>query len=944
MPLTAEKYQEYKPIASGKARPEGLGPEAIAAIQEAVQEYETQHLQGVYDAGPKLDEPPPVPGELGLVRVLGYGDEPPPSAEQPLRLQPSFSLLPQALSVQPATTHPGGDAAARDEWIRNPTEAAKGKVFVYDVPLQEAKKDLLEHPEKLRALYPDLFEANPNAITAEQIANLTHGDPILDDYQQMTWRDTAEAAAAGGKTAVRYSKMPLLQVGEGGPDVLSTLGLRLEGGVRPYGEGATAFIMGVDNIANLGAGRAATETVNPDLTPLNPLGTESVGGVTADNTKERPAQGEEENPGAYLGGQALGMRSGWGPAEYLFKQAMGVGLGAAKKLGGGLAARLGMGTAAGTAAAAGAQGIQDAIEVGADAIQGDEGGLDPSAIPGRMGRAALGAAPLSLGGAGLQAFSAKKAHDVRWGNRYEGAPGQLEENLGDEMKFRVGRGPHSQPIEDLKVSARKQQKQPGDLLASEIAKPIANVLDQDVKGVFENVKKARDEFVKSPEGAAPLPVRNFLDQAVTELRADMQAAGEKGIPKVVGKHDSGGELLDLFNQQVDRVSLEPVDGAIPLSPEEAEAFLGRDHRRELLRAKPVKAPKGGPQAPFSPADDLPKAPVTMQRPVGVGEPSPPPHLPTVKPGAGDWRSPRPIDAGEPIAPVGQTPVGKFEYYRQPAQGPQSVQPQPLRGNREPALGTRAAPAAEAPSEAAAMSEGSAPAAAKETPSRAPRSAEPREKMPRGKGIADTLRKRGVETVYVVPRSYDAEHTETLLDKIAADQKKSNRDLSKLDKAARVDRDARTLGGEAGAWSRLQNRHSELIEQAKVAEQLGAPDGNAFNVLATYGRGQRGELPRVDVLRDAADRAGVREQLNRIRSLEPYEQLRKQSNFETVARDPNRGKVKATLDAASIRTLPFWRALEGPLGPVGGGSAGRGALFGRDEDEKKRRREQLETKR
>lgn len=239
-----------------------------------------------------------------------------------------------------------------------------------------------------------------------------------------------------------------------------------------------------------------------------------------------------------------------------------------------------------------------------------------------------------------------------------------------------------------------------------------------------------------------------------------------------------------------------------------------------------------------------------------------------------------------------------------------------------------------------MSQGATPEP-KSAENRGPRSAEPRERLPRGKGLADTLRKRGVDAVYVVPRAYDAEHTETLLDKIAAMQKKGDRDLEKLDKAARVDRDERTLGGEKGAWSRLQNQHSELIEKSKLAEQLGAPNGDSFKVLSGYHKQKAGDLLRGDVLRDAASRAGVREQLDRIRSLEPYEQLRKQANFETMAGDPHRGRLKRYGDFASIRSLPFWSALEGPLGPLSAGQAGRAATLGPDEDEKERRKKKLQ---
>lgn len=1038
MPLDA---QEMKEVETLLAPGSGITDDERTRLLELRNSYQDEHLSRAMPAPQQTD-----------------------TGEQALPLIPSLSLLPQLLSAQPATTHPAGDRAAENEWIRSGGKDAKNAVFVYDVPLAVAKKDLLEHPEKLRALYPNIIEHDPNAFTPESIMAMDHDSELYDDYQNRVWLDTADAAAAAGKTAYRYSKAPYLHK-DGAGSVLPNLKLKLEGAVQPYGEGVTAFVMGVDDINAIGAGQAAARVAGADMTPLNPLGSERVGGVTASDPTERFAQLREEHPALHFGGQALGMLSGWGPVAWGFGQIMRGGKGAAALMGGSLPARVAAGTAAGSLGAAAMQAGSDAIEMGADTLTGTEG-IQPEDMPGRAAHAAAVGAPFALAGAGASELASKRVNDIKWGNRYNGAPGQLGEDLGRDIKFSAISGPKSPALEELKVRGRKARAEPGDLIARDIAKPIASVLDQDVKGVLEHVSETRERFIRSPEGKAPLPVKNFLEATTKELRADMQASGRQGVPKVVGKRGSGDDLVDLFNTQVDTVSLEPVEGAVALSPEEAQAFLGRNFHRDLLRAKPVKAPPGGPRAPFSPADDLPKAPRIEQRPLGVGEPSPPPHLPVTKPGAGDWRSPRPIDAGEPIRPTPQAPVGGYEYHRQTT--PEAATPgsAPLRGNREPALGgppqptpeltlaekkvmgrlgnMREAPRAEDPAVASALDktrverpptlykgmrldaneavkkgeitfdnyssagadksyaagyahtnkgdvllefEGLPAAHMKSdremlvppggyevtgrrsekvripeldrdiettvltvrarggaggaTEGRGPRSAEAREKLPRGKSLADTLRKRGVETVYVVPRSYDAEHTETLLDKIAAVQKKGDRDLAKLDKAARFDRDARSLNGEAGGWSKLQNQHSELIEKAKLAEQLGAPGGESFKVLSGYHKQKHGDLVRADVLRDAASRAGVREQLDRLRSLEPYEQLRHQSNFESMASDPHRGHVKRIGDFATIRSLPFWSALEGPLGPLSAGQAGRAAMLGRDEDEKERRKRALQ---
>src|SRR5262245_239828 len=102
-------------------------------------------------------------------------------------MTPNFSLLPQALSVQPATTSPKGDEAEKADWIKDPIVAAKGKVFVYDVPLAVAKKDLIEHPEKVRALYPNLVDQAPEQFSPEAILEMDHNSDLYRSYQDMTW-------------------------------------------------------------------------------------------------------------------------------------------------------------------------------------------------------------------------------------------------------------------------------------------------------------------------------------------------------------------------------------------------------------------------------------------------------------------------------------------------------------------------------------------------------------------------------------------------------------------------------------------------------------------------------------------------------------------------------------------------------------------------------------
>lgn len=861
MPIDGKTYQELKALTG--APNSKLTDETRTAALQAIQEFEDQNLNAS------------------------------------LQLDNRFSLLPQALSVQPGTTHPAGDEAAADEWQRG--EGKEGTVIVYDVPLEKVKEDLLDRPGKLQALYPDL---PPGYVSTEQIINLKPTDEVYKDYQEMTWRQTAEAAAQGGKRAYRYSKAPWLQ-GEGMNETIAQFGDQVKASLQPASEGITSFVMGVDNMATLGAGRKAAEMVNPEMsTPNELLGIESVGGIPKANAEDRFRMLEEENPTAYLGGQALAALRGWGVAGALYNQAMGL----AGRVGGNLAARAAANTAAGVAGSVATQVGQDAVQMGGDALQGKEDGLALPEVGSRALQTATVSTPLAALGGGVAALASGRANNIRWGNRYDGKVGRLEEDVPD-MKFRPLRGPTSPSIEELKVQARKAGKEPGDMLASEVAPKIAGQLDQDTRGVLQQVEQRRNDYLKSPEAKQKLPATKFTEAVVKELRADMEAVKDGGVPKPVGTSKAGGDLKEFFNSEVEGVSLAPAPGAVELTPEEAAAFLGPHHQRGLRRSmveRPSVTRKPG-RSPDGPAALSPQATV----PPGGGA--------KVDQLAGNKLA-MPVEAPEavPNVPATRTPNATDAATRR-------------FGAKAALPGGAGAPKAEPPKQVRVSGPGRKETEAKQQ----------RELLrSANKDLSGTLRAQGYDRVYVVPRRHDAEHHETLLDKINAWGRKNDRDMAKLDHAARVDRDARPLDGKPGGWSQLQNEHSAIIDRAKTAQELGAPGGDAFKVLTSYGKQKAGEEPTVDVLRDAADRVGVREQLNKIRSLAPYDALLRESNLRPPS-DPSKlkqGRVQGTLDMLSVRAFPFWRAMEG-----GGGVPGRaaqGANIGRDEDEQQKRKKQL----
>ncbi len=171
------------------------------------------------------------------------------------QLDPELPLMAQALSTQPATNHPGGDAAAEDEWQRNP-QGQNGTTIVYEMPLSVAKKDLLEHPEKLGALGYSRIPPTP-----EDIQGMDTDSSIYHAYNDQKWRETADAATQAGKRAYRYSKAPWLQ-GGGLSNAIESLGMKLKTSVAPAAEQAAAYVMGADDTALFGVARKGLETVD----------------------------------------------------------------------------------------------------------------------------------------------------------------------------------------------------------------------------------------------------------------------------------------------------------------------------------------------------------------------------------------------------------------------------------------------------------------------------------------------------------------------------------------------------------------------------------------------------------------------------------------------------------------------------------------------------------
>src|SRR3989304_2123348 len=201
----------------------------------------------------------------------GAGAAGPPLEEM---LDPNFNLIAQGLSVQPATTHPEGDEAAEAAWLRKPAEAAKGVVFFYEPPLEAVKKRLAEDQAFAQLVAPSM------PMDPARIAGLTNEDSNVQAAKDFLWRESADAAAANGKTAYRYSKAPWLHDGSAMSGIRA-LGMKASGALDSAVSGVTSFVMGMDKTATLGAGRAVGES------RFNPLDMEGSKLSPEQTTKER---------------------------------------------------------------------------------------------------------------------------------------------------------------------------------------------------------------------------------------------------------------------------------------------------------------------------------------------------------------------------------------------------------------------------------------------------------------------------------------------------------------------------------------------------------------------------------------------------------------------------------------------------------------------------------
>ena len=370
MPIDERKYQRLKEIlASGG---EELSAESRSKAEAAVAEYDNAFM-----------------GRSANVTMPDYDAA--KTQELIRRLDPSQPLQPQVLALQPGTGHPGGDEAAKQEWIRGDIDNPAGKVIVYDAPVAEVRQKLMENPQIFKSLGYDA------PMSSEAVTSIQAGDSIHQAYNDWLWGQTADAAVKAGKTPYRYSKAPWLKSGNGA-SVLDTLSTKVKTSGLPAIETATAFVLGQDNTANFSAAtavgeaglldqkkptaaedakvqedfdkvRAAFGQTGPRQPPLKPREATVPGGVPVGGDKDEIVGSVSAASRGKSTAENLDMLREESPVAHGAGQVLGIAPGLP-----GLAVK-GAGKAAATVAKLGGEAAEGAVRSAADAVESGVKGL-----------------------------------------------------------------------------------------------------------------------------------------------------------------------------------------------------------------------------------------------------------------------------------------------------------------------------------------------------------------------------------------------------------------------------------------------------------------------------------------------------------------------------------------------------------------------------------------
>ncbi len=570
-----------------------LTPEEEAELAELEKQVSPEFLKA---AGGSVTPAPE--NSLGVTGVINPGGEPELSPEDSevgriaAALDPRFDLVPQSLALLPATNNPHGDEAA----IASYKAGTAGDVkFAYEPPVGVVRKQLLENPAMLGLLRSD-------PPTPEEIAAMDESSPIYQDAANYMWARLSEDAAKKGYTVYRYSKMPWGKENDtaGG---LGALGLKLSGMMQPIRDAQQALVLGVDDMGAFGVSRAVDESLGPRK--MGVPGDVDVMGLN-EEAEHDPADlnqwAIEDHPIAYGAGQFVGAVEGAPQAIY-----KGILAGGSKLAE--LVARTRLGALATKAPLVkGAAGIAGEVAAGTGEALATQAGQEAVGMASRGREPVLGAgerildtgqsgALWGLGGSVLGRLAGASADAIRNADSLGGVVGRTENNLRyGALSPLLGPGLNADAKELIRLGNRTRTE-PGDFIAEQIAPPIRKAAGERVRRLEGSQRAERANYQSSELGSVEVPMTGLQAASLEKLRAHHQPLSEGGLHPVDDKHRDAQKV---FSRLTKSVSVEPVEGAMKLTPDEAGSFLGPRQRYEILKADiegaRARAANAGPPA------------------------------------------------------------------------------------------------------------------------------------------------------------------------------------------------------------------------------------------------------------------------------------------------------------------------------------------------------------
>ncbi|HLV20146.1 MAG TPA: hypothetical protein VKZ49_04660 [Polyangiaceae bacterium] len=555
-------------------------------------------------------------------------------------VDPSMPLLPQVLSLESPTTHPGGEDGAESEWRAG--GGGRG-VYVYEPPVEKAKEELSSNPQLLQTLFPG------EEIRPEWIGMMDENSDIYRAYSDYKWSQTARAAAESGKTAYRYSRMPWL--GEGSfSDQLSQVLSKSIGAAVPAMGAVSEFVMGVDDVATFGLGELAGQAVD-EAEPLSaPEGGGKFDFVYSSGGQPGGAGEVDTDSAAYTAGQVAGIFTPGGLANSVWGLLGKAPAAVAKAVGGGaMGAAARLATAAPVAAVAGGAGqaVREGVSAASGLITEGDTGTTLSDARQRVVESALDPVNLGLGvaGEGVGAVASGAAGLIRNSPHYTGAIERLEK-LGGKVK--MFRGPTGTPDAEQAIrSGRARDVSAADVVAERAAPKIEGVErleqaegmqsaqhsmreeSQATKALRKQIDDENEAFFASSEGSRRLPAVETANEGLSILRKRHQV--EDGALRPIGGRNAEIEAIrSQFNSDLVGVHIVPHDGAIEMSVDEAAKFLDGGLKRSLAKKAgidpPPSPPTGGSPSPGpgpAPSGGAPGGPGVNSQGVNVLSPRAP---------------------------------------------------------------------------------------------------------------------------------------------------------------------------------------------------------------------------------------------------------------------------------------------------------------------------------